>query len=170
MAISSNREVEFENILRSFVSEGDNQFRALQRRAGAQRARCIAAAQNLTIRQAVNRELDGRWGNTIASDTDLLIVGAGIHGTIAALAAQCIVQVIEKSRMGGGFWTNGPSYYLNSRNRPPREGENIPGGRGALNYIPGGLDVRALSVSYRRKVRRAHQCRMPHVCMHPSRP
>jgi hypothetical protein len=104
---------------------------------------------NQVARQHFNRALDEHWNRrpptaaTITRDGGrTLVVGSGVHAAIFTSIYRrrtgfppIVVDMAD--RAGGSFaMSAGPSFYLNSRNRPGPL--SIPGDEfGALNYLPG---------------------------------
>lgn len=90
--------------------------------------------------------LDEAWGkNRVSNATvyDEVVIGSGLTAAIycasrVALGYPPPVILEAKPRAGGTFAvSHGPSFYLNSRNRPG--GLSIPGNKGALNFLPGSV-------------------------------
>lgn len=105
-------------------------------------------AMNPIARAYMDKSLDNHWDSATPSSfegkvvTSDIVVGAGLHAAVyCGVRRQMQRQlplVIERSdRVGGAFaMSQGPSFFLNSRNRPGKL--SIPFDKdGALNVIPG---------------------------------
>lgn len=95
-------------------------------------------------RRHFNQALDAHWAkpNVFVPAGEKLIVGSGVHAAIFASVYYRRTGrkpiVVEKNKRAGGSFamTEGPAFYLNSRNRPGQL--SIPGDEfGALNVLPG---------------------------------
>lgn len=94
-------------------------------------------------RRHFDRALDRYWDRIPAGrSSDVAhVVGSGVHAAIFSAVKHRSTNekpvVLERGRAGGSFaMTEGPSFYLNSRNRPGNL--SIPGDEfGALNVLPG---------------------------------
>lgn len=119
--------------------------RAMKERSGDFRSSLAATLTGVAIdrdaRAHFDNGLDEMWEETtLPTQTEEIVIGSGLHA-----AVYCAVRVanghpkplvIEQNRVGGIFAVSkGPTFYLNSRNRPGPLG--TPGREEALNVLPG---------------------------------
>lgn len=104
----------------------------------------IGIGMNPQARRHFDDMLDKLWlRDTLPLTVGMpVVIGSGVHGAIAASVLHKkrgfkAIVLEMKDRVGGAFGvTRGPSFYLNSRNRPGPL--SIPGDEfGALNVLPG---------------------------------
>lgn len=103
-------------------------------------AALVGIAMHGPARAYVNRQLDRIWKASPPKSAPEVIVGGGFHAAVYAAARVAMGHpkpvVLEKGKVGGTFAvSNGPSFYMNSRNRPGELG--TPGRGEALNVLPG---------------------------------
>lgn len=123
-------------------------FKALEDRAAGSMQRItadlIAIAAVPSARASFDEKLDRMFrpgaDRPTQRQVDEVIIGGGVHAaTYAAVRRQRgkpVPLVVEAKRVGGMFAVSqGPAFYLNSRNRPGPIG--VPGTNRSLNGIPG---------------------------------
>lgn len=108
-------------------------------------AMLAGVAMNPAARAHLDRKMDESWEASrdgSAGSGEMAIVGAGLHAAVVsnvrAQQGKTKPRVFESGkRVGGAFAASlGPSFYLNSRNRPGKL--SVPfDPTGALNVIPG---------------------------------
>jgi hypothetical protein len=113
-------------------------------------ARLIAIALEPPLRRELDEMLDRHWGDDRMKNVGMgsrphseIIIGSGYHAAVycavrAAMGAPRPLVIERDERAGGVFaCSQGPTFYLNSRNRAGLP--DLPGQRGGLNAIPGAL-------------------------------
>lgn len=121
---------------------------AMRARAGEFSSPLAATMAGIAVHGPSRREINGALDVMFAREElrgvgviDELIVGGGLHAAIysAVRVGEGFAKpvVLEaRDRAGGAFaFSEGPAFYLNSRNRPGPLG--FPGESGALNVLPG---------------------------------
>jgi hypothetical protein len=113
---------------------------------GAVAGALIGIGADPVARKSFEQGLDEAWRaarDRIPGQAGEVIIGAGLHAAIYSAMRRKMGYpmplVLDASpRVGGSFAASrGPSFYLNSRNRPGSL--SVPGEREALNVLPGAL-------------------------------
>lgn len=107
----------------------------------------LAVVKSRDARQQLEQDMRKLWGRwslgscLVTRDFEEVVIGGGLHAAIYCANRVAMGYprplVIEKAdRLGGSFaCSDGPAFYLNSRNRPgPLD---LPGEGGGLNVMPG---------------------------------
>lgn len=90
-------------------------------------------------------------------EADVVIVGAGVHGSIIAARLRAdnpdarIIAIEQSNKLGGQFrkYGNRPSFFINSRNNRPQDTSKtgLPGGAGNLNSFGEKAPVQVTDIS-----------------------
>lgn len=126
-------------------------FRLMEQRAsdfGSDTAMQLAAIAGYPeARHGLDNRIQAHWlgvwaDRTLPEQADEVVIGGGLHAAIycagRVAAGYPKPLVLERHRPGGVMaCSEGPAFWLNSRNRPGTGG--LPGQRQALNWLPGGL-------------------------------
>lgn len=125
-----------------FTSDAAAYLAGVAMQPSAKKQLDLAIDETVRVQSKLRLSAGGRYGSIRREEVDEVVIGSGVHAAIYC-TVRCKmghprpVVIEQEDRIGGVFaMTQGPAFFLNSRNRPGPLG--IPGDdRSALNVIPG---------------------------------